>query len=394
MKILLITYSLKGGAGKACHRLYEALKSVNSEIKILYLDGFLEVNPDIQPYFNSKSKFYINQVSGQIHNKLATIFYKKDRLLYKKPFLHTWLKYHVLFDWADIINLHWLGNTLNWRVFFKKVKKPIVWTLHDMLPFSGGYHYSCETEHKISNLAIETEKKKTRYLRYSKIAIVAPSQWLLEVSKNHLPFKGLEHTRIFNCISSDFFKPIEKEISRSILGLPQDKKIILFSADNIQSIRKGYNLLIDAIKSMRDLNIFLLSIGKGARQTGLDVPNKELGMLYDEYSLSLAYSCADIIVVPSIEDNSPNIILESFACGRPVVGFNVGGIPELINDLELGFIIEQIGSKELELGIRKALDKKYDAKYIRRNFQARFHYEVAQRKYNDLFLTLCSKADK
>lgn len=391
MKILLVTYSLRGGAGKACYRLYEALKEQNPDVKILYLDGFTEINPDIQPYFETRSRYLINQLSGQFRIKVTSIFYKKDRLIFQKSFLHNWLKYHKLFEWADVINLHWIGNTLNWKSFFNRTRKPIVWTLHDMLPFSGGYHYLSELMTLPADFGTKVEKRKAKYCKNALIRIASPSEWLLGVSRNHLPFMGADHVHIFNCASSDVLKPLVKEFARQILGLPQDKKIILFSADNNQSKRKGLNYLVDAVNNIQEQNLFLLSMGKSTSQANINIPRKDLGMLHDEYTLSLAYSSADIVVVPSIEDNSPNIIIESFACGRPVVGFKVGGIPELINDSKLGLLIESVGSEELGEGIKMAIDTKYDSDYIRYNFMARFSYKIAQGKYTDLYEQLINQ---
>lgn len=391
MRILLVTYSLRGGAGKACYRLYEALKEQNTDVKILYLDGFTKINSDIHPFFKTKSKYFINQISGQFRLKIASYLYKNDNLIYHITFLHTWLKHHPLFEWAEVINLHWIGNTLDWKSFFNRTSKPIVWTLHDMLPFSGGYHYVSELLAPPASMDISIEKRKAKYCKNADIHIVAPSEWLLGVSKNHLPFIATDHVHIFNCAPSDTLKPIEKQIARQILGLSQDKKIILFSADNTQSKRKGLNYLVDAVNNLQEQNLFLLSMGKGTSQANINIPHKDLGMLHDEYTLSIAYSSADIVVVPSIEDNSPNTILESFACGRPVVGFKVGGIPELINEKYLGLVVEKVGSQELREGLRKALNMSFDYKLIREDALSRFSNKVVAEKYINVYSSLINK---
>ena len=385
MKILLVTYSISGGAGKACKRLYEALKSSGYQVKILKLEPGMNHDESIVSMYSTSQSFYFKKIISKIYKKLLDFRFKNYNKNYKLPFSVHKVENHPLVKWADIINLHWVADFIDYSRFFKLVSKPIVWTLHDMLPFSGGYHYSLDripNSTKTERIIIDLKRK---YLMKSNIKIVAPSKWLVSISSRSEAFEDFQHKHIFNPLPTNIFKPHNKEFSRRVLNLPEDGKIVVFSADNITSHRKGMSVLIKALNSLNLSNLTLVSIGRNEIQINSKIPHIHLGSLKDDYTISLLYSAANVSVVPSKEDNSPNTIIESFACGCPVIAFNVGGISELLYSNKLGVLIDGFKNVDLSNAITQALNKKYSKRLMRTFIESEFGYNVASKNYISVF---------
>ena len=385
MKILLITNSLSGGAGKACRRLYESLALSGCNVKILHLEGGIDSDKNIVSMYPSISKLFLKQIIINPLRKLTQIYFGSSNTNYRLPYSYHYLENHPLIEWSDVINLHWVPEFLDYTNFFKKVSKPIVWTLHDMLPFSGGFHYKLDNKIKNNKIEKRIESIKFKSVKDANLSIVAPSKWLLGISKKSFTFKGKPHTHIFNPLPTLVFKPIDKKTARKALNLPVNGKIIVFSSANLNSERKGMKILIDAFNLLENTNLTLVSIGSGKIKNNIKIPYIHLGSFKDDFSISLLYSAADLSVVPSKEDNSPNTIIESFACGCPVVAFKIGGIPELIFSEDFGIIVSNYNKKDLALAISKSLSAKYSQKHIRNFIKSEFDYNIVAERYLKIF---------
>jgi glycosyltransferase involved in cell wall biosynthesis len=385
MKILLITYSINGGAGKACKRLYDALKASNNEVKILKLESGNNFDNDIVPMYLTNKDFFLKQISGKILKKIHTLKYRTFKTNYRLPFSVHKIEKHPLIKWADFINLHWVPDFIDYKFFFKSVRKPIIWTLHDMLPFSGGYHYTLDNLKKVKSIEESIVNLKYRYLKNSNIKIVSPSKWLTSVSSSSKVFRDFDHQHIFNPLPTNIFKIHDKFFSRRALNLPLKGKIVVFSADSITSNRKGMNTLIASLNLLNLNNLTLVSIGRNEIKIKSKIHHIHLGSLKDDYTISLLYSAADLSVVPSKEDNSPNTIIESFSCGCPVVAFNVGGIPELLFSEKMGIIVDKLDKNNLANAINNALKIKYSKELIRSFIESEFNYNLIANKYMSFF---------
>jgi len=272
---------------------------------------------------------------------------------------------------ADIINLHWVANFLDWPSFFKKNKKPIVWTLHDMNPFSGIEHYEeshfgmDEAGYPLFRQKSEAELalgnkwslfKKTVLEGVNNINIVSPSRWLLNLSQQSNLFHRYPHFHIPYSVPEEIFKITDKTEARKKLGLPDKKKLFLFVADNLENQRKGLAYLRAAVNQIKsDLDVGLIAVG---RYDLKDVSGDlcQLGKITEESKMATVYAAADAFIIPSLEDNLPNTMLAPLMCGTPVIGFPVGGIQETIQDGFNGYLCERIGVPPLVETIKKFLD--------------------------------------
>jgi glycosyltransferase involved in cell wall biosynthesis len=287
-----------------------------------------------------------------------------------------------IFKNYDIIHLHWVVGMLDYKRLGKLLgNKPVVWTLADMNAFTGGCHYSngcqnflneCDVcpqlggNKKIAHKSWQTKKKAYQNLR--NLHIVCPSQWMADQVKKSSLFSGRPVHVISNGFPVNKFVPYDRNLARIKLGLPLDKKLVLFGGDSLANIRKGADLAKIALKyfmeNFNDEQIEIITYGNN--DLNADFPVRNIGFLRFEHQLSLAYSAADLYLFPSREDNAPMTVAESLLCGTPVVSFPVGNVPELVKHKTNGYIATYLDTYDLAKGIRWILDwqAKTDAKKV------------------------------
>ncbi|MDJ1502652.1 glycosyltransferase [Xanthocytophaga agilis] len=430
MKVLTsTTNNSAGGAAKSCIRLHQALLEDGVSSELLMLE---HPHKEI-PHGHSFYEFHVNEqrrkkksipLSKKIYTKVLyelgrdeeAIFNKKmtyeAKIISQKKygsetfhFAHSQyrIEQHPLYKEAEIVNLHcMINNFLDYTTFFANKLKPIVWTLHDMTPFTGGCVYSEGCDGYISgctncpqlkgtdnsNYTADTLKVKQKSLEGMKnFTIVSPSIWLLNESKKSSLFKDFRHEHIPYGLNSKVFKPRDKAYSRDILGLPVDKPVILFVSHNIHNQRKGYQYLSDALKALK-LQDKVTLCAVGAKST--ESTNNgfiELGSFSDERLMSMVYSAADIFVIPSIEDNLPNTVLESLLCGTPVIGFPIGGIPDMVKSGVNGYLCDNVSVDALAKQLNIFMDnpKIFNREQIRDEAVKKYDSSVQSRAYIKLY---------
>jgi glycosyltransferase involved in cell wall biosynthesis len=276
---------------------------------------------------------------------------------------------------ADIIYLHWInGGFLNLRSIRKlaKLNKPIIFFLHDMWAITGGCHHSFQCEkyqagceacqvfsgRKAKDLSkMGFQRKAVLFSGFNNLYFVSPSKWLYQCTKNSkLTFeKPVFH--IPNFIDKDFFKPFDKTIAKRILNIDIAYKVICFGAVSVDSPYKGFSYLTDALnilnKELVNEKIMVLVFGDFPQKRLSDIPFEAriMGKLRDELSTLIVYNASDVFLAPSLADNLPTTVMESMCCGTPVVGFDVGGIPDLIQHKENGYLAKYQDSDDLAKGI-------------------------------------------
>lgn len=382
MKILHINTFDFGGAAKACLRLHLGLLKNNFSSKVLLnqktqnIENTFVFQDTTKQSIGKKLKNKVIRIAKELKivplynaQEKRTIQLQKERKsleTFSFPISESDITQNPHYYEADIIHLHWVANFLDWKTFFAKNTKPVVWTLHDQNPFLGIEHYAEKfigldekgypIPRKYRNLEIQ---ESTYWLNYKKkclqnvknLHIVSPSKWLLESSKNSELFAQYPHYHIPYGFPTDIFRPLDKQVCREILGLPLEKKIILFVADNVESTRKGFAFLKKALEPLQNPEVCLCAIGS---KTQLEQKENliELGKIVDERLMAMAYSAADMFVIPSLEDNLPNTMIESLLCGTPVVGFPTGGICDVVENGKNGYLCEEISV----LSLHKAID--------------------------------------
>lgn len=399
MKILILNTTDQGGAANACIRLHLGLLKSGIESRLLLLSKSNENIPECYTFLQENRSLgkRIAQNAGYRLNKFLkkrkTRGISHDPDLFKFPTSGFDITRHWLYDWAQAINFHWVADFLDWPSFFRKNTKPIAWTLHDMLPFTGGYHYEYEfpfdryRKQITDNLRIKQQALKNRTVN-----IIALNKWMKARSEESALFKSFPHHLIPNGISTSVFQPLNSSFARQALGLPQDKKVLLFTATSLKTKRKGFNYLMEAIPLLSK-EVVLGVVGDNIPSVMLQKENVfSLGKINDERLMALAYSAADLFVIPSIEDNLPNTVIESLACGTPVAGFRIGGVPDMVIPGQNGLLCEEIGPVELAATIEKALMAGFDRASIRQDAVRRFDQSVQAKAYIELFHSILESA--
>ena len=421
MHSLLINTYDRGGAAKACLRLHQGLLSQNINSKVLlksrlndnipetYLFHGPDAKTSLQSKIYRKGAHLLEELLGFDKVQKELISYQNSRKsgfeAFTLPFSNLDITKNEFYKKADVVNLHWVADFIDYKSFFKKNTKPVVWTLHDMNPFSGGEHFEeiyygmdingnpikrilSKHETVTFNKVLSLKKEAVQYALHP--VIVAPSKWMAEQAKKSIIFNGYEIKVIPYGLNSNVFQPRDKMFTREILNLPKDKTIILFIADSTENKRKGYEFLLKAFKEIDSDELILLSIGKKNYEQKIVANLIELGEVHDELFLSVIYSAADVFVIPSLMDNLPNTVLESIMCGTPVIGFPVGGIPEMVEDGINGYLTEEVSVSSLVKAINRFLMDSgvFNNVTIRNNAVVKYDLSLQSKAYENLFYQL------
>lgn len=357
MKILHInTYDFFGGAARAANRLHYALLKNGIDSQMLVQNKTTD-DPSIISINSSKI------------DKIFTLF----RHLSDDYYMRSYKKPDVLFSPAtsslgnviekvnalnpDIVHLHWICGSFISIEDLSKIKKPIVWSLHDNWAFTGGCHvkWDCNSFENECNscprLNSNTYKdlsyytflrKKKTFDNLKSLKIIGLSSWMAENAKKSSLLRNKDIVNIPNLIDTNIFKPIGKKIARNILNLPIDAKIIAFGAVySTSDINKGYHYIKEILKLISlDIEIIVFGGSDPGDLGNIKSGVKYLGHIYDDYTLSIIYNAADVIIVPSIQENLSNVIMESMSCGTPVVAFDIGGNSDLIKHGINGYLVK------------------------------------------------------
>jgi glycosyltransferase involved in cell wall biosynthesis len=344
---------------------------------------------------------------------------------------------------ADVIHLHWVNNEMISIKEIAKIKKPLVWTLHDCWTLCGAEHYPAteywrypedrdrrtevgvqrrETSRQQSAIRGQKAKvrgqitkgqtlttsnrppatgvalhdavnkwiyrKKMQSWQRLTVHFVAPSNWMAEQVKKSELFADAPVTVIPNCLDLEIFQPLEQSKCRKKLGLPLDKKLILFGAFDPADLRKGGDLLEETLRQlpeeMRGCSGVVVFGCKGGREIG-GLETFWMGSVGSERKMAEVYSAADVFVCPSRADNLPNTIAESLACGVPCVGFRTGGLPDMIEHEKTGWLAEPFCTEDFCRGLLWILDKKQRVEDGGRGIEERGRKEACREKAETRF---------
>lgn len=415
MNILQInTHDVSGGAARAMYRLHQGLRQQGHNSRILARFCAL-VDPNVLSVADviagslSSVVALADQAGRRMETHLGIPF---ERYPSTKHILES-----SLFQQAQILNLHNLhGRYFNHHLLpVLSMRKPTVWTLHDMWALTGhcAYSYDClrwktgcfdcpllkEPGRSLVEPAptrIDHTRRvwrtKRRLYQKSRLHVVAPSKWLCQFVKESILAEAASIQCIPHGLDLAAFQPRDRAMARRALDIPAEAKTILFVADRIARGRKGFHHLLDALQTIEDAeSIVLLTIGsKGTVETELRrFRRRDLGPLSDERLMSLVYSAADVFAFPTLADNQPLVLMEALASGTPIVSYDVGGVPEMVRHLETGYLARYNDVGDLAKGLQLLLDddgaRSRMSRRCRAIAEAEYSLDTQVRRYRELY---------
>lgn len=374
MKVLLVNSDdNKGGAAIAALRLHKSLLNQDINSQMIVQGKHTDLSTIIGPANNLKK--LINLTRSSLDQLFISSYKNKSKTLFspaKLPFSNIVSKINKINP--DIVHLHWINGGMMRIEELSKIKAPIVWSLHDMWPFTGGCHYNEDCNNfklncgncKILGSGMKKDlssvvfKRKYKTLKkIDNLTIVGLSNWISEQARASSLFKNYNVVNIPNLIDINTYYPLNTEFSKEALNLPVNKKIVMFGAMSATSDpRKGFEYIEKAIRLIYDEKTDFAIFGsteKKFKKLNESINIHSLGNLQDDLSLKIAYNAADVIIVPSIQENFSNVILESLSCGTPVVAFNIGGNPDMITHKKNGYLVKPYDHFDLAQGVKWVL---------------------------------------
>ena len=381
MRVLIVNTSEKtGGAAVAANRLMEALNNNGVKAKMLVRDKETEQITVVGLKHNLFTKWHFLWERFVIFTNLH---FSKDKLfqldIANSGFDITKLRE---FKEADVVHLNWINQGMLSIKNIKKIlesNKAVVWTMHDIWPAVSICHIALDCRKYETNccncpylpgksehdLSYKIWNKKKKILKDHSIYFVACSHWLEHESNKSALLLGQKVTSIPNPIDTRVFCKMDKVESKTLVGLPTDKRFILFVSQRATNMNKGINHLVEACRIMIERNpkmtentaIVILGSHSEEFADKLALPVYPLGYVSDTKRIVRIYNAADVFVLPSLSENLPNTIMEAMSCGVPCIGFNVGGIPEEIDHKCNGYVAEYKNSADLAKGISWTLNE-------------------------------------
>lgn len=408
MKILHInTHELFGGAARAAYRLHKGLNKhgINSQILVQYKQS--DENSTLvlgQTFFNR----LIEKIFRSSYIRYFSYRYKPQSIFSINRVMPSELIKNIKNINPDIIHLHWITDQFINLHDLIKLNKPIIWTLHDEWAITGGchinhrcfkFHKQCEAcpvinSHKRRDLSYQQfNLKKDIYTQIPDMIFNGVSKWTAQQIKQSKAIANHQVVNLPNTIDIDLYKPVNKNIAREILNFEIDKQIILFGAvSSTSDSNKGFDLLIKALQLLPEDKYQLLIFGSSIIEDKFKTLNaKSIGSLHDDYTLKILYSAANVMVVPSRQENLSNTIMESLSCGTPVVAFDIGGNSDMIEHQTNGYLVKAFDCADLALGIEWVIDNpEYEqlAYNARKKIVDNFSEQVVIPKYIELYKNL------
>jgi glycosyltransferase involved in cell wall biosynthesis len=367
---LVSTYAETGGAAIAARRLHQGLLRSGADAQFLTgertsgQEGVFQITPCPEPIGKRLRQFWF------VRKVLFLERFTSSSATWSSNLIPRNIAPAIRGKKPDIINLHWTGHDFLPIQKLTGLQGPIVWTMHDAWAATGGCHYTggcmrfateCRFCPQLTvrpplsgrmhlDLAQMIFRQKAKYWKGLDISVVTPSEWLAKIFRASALFKDKKIEVIPYGVDIDIFRPLDRIYARACFQLPQDKLLVLFGGvAPIDDPRKGYKALVPALQEVaRKLgDRFAFVILGSHRKPDIGVQGHAVGKLRDEASLPLVYSACDLLVIPSLEDNSPNMAYEAAACGIPCIAFETGGLPEIVLDGRTGRVVPTGDSRAL-----------------------------------------------
>lgn len=387
MKVLLInTSDHTGGAAIAALRLLQALRHAGMDAKLLCRDRTLPATMteviSLKPSWRNRLRFLLERLEIFLRNGLSREgLFSVDtaRLGYDVTQLPA-------FREADVIHLHWTNQGMLSLSDLRRILtsgKRVVWTMHDMWPFTGICHqadactawlHGCGHCPRLrhpgeGDLSATTYRRKARTYATGSMTLVGCSRWLAGLAARAPLLQGQRIADIPNPIDTDYYAPAGSEgqhnraTLRRTLGLPPDKRLLLFAAYKVTDPDKGIDYLLESLTILmqtqpalcRDLGIILAGHEAETLRHAFPIEALPVGYVSDEGRMRALYQSADLVLMPTLMDNLPNTIAEAMACGVPCVAFGVGGVPQMVDTDVNGYLARPRDPADFAHGIARLL---------------------------------------
>lgn len=403
MKVVhLVAGSLTGGAARGAYWLHRGLikEGVNS---ILITNGQDSLDdPSVISLSDTKARRVKTVAINQANNLPLKLYPKKQSRIFSTGFFGRGISDLDCINDADLIHLHWINGLISLRAI-SNFKQPIVWTIRDMWPFTGGCHYAMDCtrytqgcgecpqlqSRRTNDISYGIVKKKLLAVK-SNMQPVGISHWITEQAQKSTVFANHNPITILNNVDTDVFSPVDKELARQVLSIKTNKKVILLGATNVSDFYKGFGKAIESLNYLDKAQFALCVFGRSDQRL-LDEAGFEyyrLGYLNDNISLRLAYSAADVFVAPSIMEAFGKTLAESLSCGTPVVCFDATGPQSIVEHKVDGYRARAFDPSDLAEGVRwVTTDADYRSLSVsaRQNAVAKFDSLVIASQYKDLY---------
>lgn len=410
MKVVHISTSDNGGAGLAVYRLHRGLLDHGIESRMIVAnktrndDTIVQANPDKSLLYLPPKNILLRKYKkimrrrGEYLTRFERTQKEIERLhnlypqvIYTSPISTYELSNHPLVQESDIIHLHWIQNFVNFDTFFCNINKPIIWTLHDLNPMMGGFHhllwenrYYKEYKHLED---IFYEIKKQAICNVQNLSIIAISKQMHNMISEHEFFKERKVYNIHNSVDGQEFSLINQKEVRKVLSIPTEKKVFLFVNGSLNDEAKGLNNLIEAFNYLKPEDALLICVGNGEVPSIHNIPIRHFSAVSDTEWLSILYSAADFLVLPSLQEGLSQTSLESLCCGTPVISTPVSGSEDIINNYN-GVVCSDYTPKAIAEGIVDAMQRGYDRNAIREDILERFGIEKNVEKHLKVYNTI------
>ncbi len=422
--IQLSAEDISGGAARAAQRLHLGLRAIgiDSRMVVRHKGGD---DPYTYPAFavpfadgraapaglRQDLRKAVFKACGYLDQLPLRCYPRRQTLTWSIGWVPTGIPAIVARLGPNVIHLHWIGAGFVPIRALPAFRRPLVWTLHDMWAFTGGCHQAIDCVRyqqlcgNCPQLGSDRERDLSRRIWGQKyrhwgrldLTVATPSRWLADCAKKSTLFRDRRIEVIPYGIDTSRYRPHEQTLARQVLGLPPDRRLILFGAMHSTSDPlKGFNHLQSALRALAQsapkerLHLMVFGASEPPDPPDFGFPATYAGSLHDDLSLALLYSAADVFVAPSRQDNFPNTVLEALACGVPCVAFDIGGMPDLIAHQQTGYLARPFDEADLARGIawvledesrrralaeaaRRKVEREYDLTSVARRYEALYH---------------------
>lgn len=408
MKPLIVNFrDIEGGASRAAYRIHRALLLAGVESRMLVRQKDSD-DWTVDCVNEKRNKLVeirelVRPMLGNLANRLLKT---QNRNFHSAAILASALPRRINGSGADVVHLHWIGKETMSIEDVARIRKPVVWTLHDMWPFCGTEHYTTDMRWRegyrrdnrpggegrldLNRWAWNRKRKAWKH----PMVMVSPSKWLAGCVRESALMRSWPVVTIPNAVDTDVWRPMDKREARKLLNLPPDARLLMFGAiGGGRDPRKGMDLLLAALDRLRGriegLELVVVGQSEPGKQPDLGFRVHWMGHLHDDLSLRVLNCAADALLIPSRQDNLPNTGVEALACGRPVIAFDIGGLPDIVMHQDTGWLAKPLDPDDLARGIQWTLADPVRHAGLCENARtraiAKFSYGIVASRYKALY---------